>query len=255
MSKKNVAILALATAALLLTGCSITTTQDKPKGSPSATPNETQTAEDFVDSLYPGGMVKVIQAGNVTNLDIQDGIDSAQAKEAYAWLASFIQISFNDSTLQDMKTFRQYGLLSFSQYFTPVGLKIMEAHFSEYADQNDYSDFDKALRYIGNRGLMTVIPSEGYKFLNSPVFDQFQYGEATIQSAGLSDEGLPVYKISVPVSARLLVQDQADKKTYETTFNRTFEVWVIDMGDPKKPFLIDSWNENPLSSNGVKTVE
>lgn len=253
MPKKNLAIIALATSALLLTGCSVTTTDNSPTSEPSANPTQTQSPQDLTDSFYPGGMPKAIEAGTVANLDIQDEIDDARAKEAYAWLASFIQISFNDSTLQDMKTYRQYALVSFSRYFSSDGLSLMEAHFSQYAEQNNYADLDIALRYIGNRGLMTVLPSEGYKYLNTPVFNPFTYGDATIQNAGLSKDGLPVYKITVPVTTKLLFEYQADKKTYEATFNRTFEVWVIDTGDATKPFLIDSWDENPLSSTG-KTV-
>lgn len=246
MAKTTLALISLATAAFLLAGCSDATTEGKPTDAPPTASNQTQPPQDPADLFYPGGLFKAIKADEVTNLDIQDEIDPARAKEAYAWLASFIQVSFNDSTLQNMKTYRQYALLSFSQYFSSDGLVLMEAHFSQYAEQNDYDDLNVALLYIGNRGLMTVLPSKGYKYLNSPVFNPFEYGAAKIQLAE-SREDVTVYKISVPVSAELLFEDQADKKTYRATFNRKFEVWVIDTGDATKPHLIDSWDENPLS--------
>lgn len=247
MAKTTHALISFATAALLLAGCSVSTSKSESTAAPLPTSNQTQPSQDSADLLYPGGLFKAIKADEVTNLDIQDEIDPARAKEAYAWLASFIQVSFNDSTLQNMKTYRQYALLSFSQYFSSDGLGLMEAHFSQYAEQKDYDDLNVALQYIGNRGLMTVLPSKGYKYLNSPVFNPFTYGAAKIQSAGLNTDSLPVYKISVPVSAELLFEDQADKKTYTATFNRKFEVWVIDTGDATKPYLIDSWDENPLT--------
>jgi hypothetical protein len=246
MTKTNLALMSLATAASLLAGCSVATTEGKPTDAPPSALSQTQPPQDPTHLLYPGGLFKAIKADEVTNLDVQDEIDPARAKEAYAWLASFIQVSFNDSTLQDMKRFRQYALFSFSQYFSSDGLGLMEAHFSQYAEQNDYDDLNVALQYIGNRGLMTVLPSKGYKYLNSPVFNPFEYGAAKIQLAE-SPEGVTVYKISVPVSTKLLFEDQADQKTYEATFKRNFEVWVIDTGEATKPFLIDSWDENPLS--------
>lgn len=246
MPKKNLAIITALAAGLLLTGCSISTTENKPSGSPSASPTQTQSPEDVAALVYPGGMPKVVDPGTVTDIEIQEGLDQAKAKEAYAWVASFVQISFNDSTLQQMDTFREYGLFSFSQYFSANGLKVMEAHFQQYADQGNYGDLDVAMRYVGNRGLMTVLPTEGYKYLNSPVFDQFQYGKATVEYGG-ETEGLTTYKVAVPVTTRLLLVSEADNKKYETTFNRTFEIWVIETGDATKPFLIDVWNENPLS--------
>ena len=247
MAKKHLAIAAAVAVGLVLTGCSTTPpTADKPSSSPITQP---QTAEQVASSVYPGGMPKKVDAATVTNLDIRDGIDSNKAKEAYAWMASFAALSFNDSTLQQMQTFRQYALLSFSQYFTETGLNTMEKHFSAYAKKGDYASLDDALQMIGHKGLVTVLPSKGYTYVNSPVFDQIDYGQAIIGDGGTTD-GLPLYKVTIPVTARMFWIDPADNQKYETIFYRTFEVWVVDTGEASKPFLIDSWTENPLAWKG-----
>jgi len=247
MQKKYFAASAAIVVGLTLTGCSTTPPDTKP--SSSASPTQSQIAEQVADSLYPGGMPKMVDPVTVTNLEVIGEIDQAKAKETYAWVASFAALSFNDSTLQQMETFRQFALFSFSQYFTGTGLQTMEKHFSEYAKNGDYASLDDALQMIGHKGLVTVLPSKGYTYVNSPVFDQITYGASQIETAG-SKEGLPAYKVTIPVSARLLWIDQADNQKYETMFYRTFEIWVIDTGDASNPYLIDSWSENPLAWTG-----
>lgn len=249
MRKKYLAITAVITAGIILTGCSTTPPGDSngyATSSSTASPDQTITSEEVTSGLYPGGMPKVIEPEAITNLTVQKDVEGSLGREVYAWAASFIQISFNDTTLQQMETFRQYGLLSFAPYFTPAALEIAEAHFAQYDEAGDYQSLDKAMQYIGNRGLFTVLPNIGYKYLNSPVFDQFKYGPATLEYAGINS-GLDTYKVTVPVSARLVFEDQADKKTYETTFKREFELWIVDSGmETEVRFRIDSWNENPL---------
>jgi hypothetical protein len=250
MQKKYIAACAAIVVGLTLTGCSTTPPDTKP--SSSASPTQSQIAEQVADSLYPGGMPKKVDPSTVTNLEIVGGINDDKAKEVYAWVASFAALSFNDSTLQQMETFREFGLMSFSQYFTGNGLKTMEKHFSEYAKKGDYASLDDALQMIGHKGLVTVLPSKGYTFLNSPVFDKITYGDSEIVSAE-NIEGLPAYTVTIPVTARLLWIDPLDNQKYETVFYRTFEVWVLETGDVSSPYLIDSWTENPLAWEGKKT--
>lgn len=254
MSNKSIAVALLAISGLLLTGCSTTDPNAAPAPSASATA-ESPAGEGLdlfenPDALtYPGGMPRVVNPSTVTNLTIPEGFDQARAKEAYAWVASYAAFSFNESSFQNMKEMRQYALFAISPYFSANALPYMEDIFTQYADLNDYDDFVAASQSINNYGIVTVMPQSGVQgtYVNSPLFDQLKYGAATIEEYEANDEGLPVYKVSFPFSARLQMTDEgADKTVKNLEASRTFEIWVIDTGDESKPFLIETWTATTL---------
>lgn len=187
----------------------------------------------------------MVDPETVSNLDIADGIDESRAKDIYAWAASFAAFSFNDTTFQSMDKAKGNGIFAIADFFTDEGLEIVKAHFAQYVEQDDYADWDIALRYLSNRGLVTILPTR-YKAVNQPAFDAIDFGQASIQSAG-QNKGLETYKVTIPLSARLLFTEGTDPQVLQSRFTRDFSLWIVDTGNADRPFLIDSWDENQLN--------
>lgn len=236
---------------LSLVGCSTTDPNASPKPSASSDSPAGEGAQVFDDPsllVYPGGMPRAVDPATIANLTIPEGMDQAKAKEAYAWVASYAVMSFNETSFQNMKEMRQYSLFAISQYFSPNALKSMEGIFSEYAKLNKYDDLLVADNSINNYGIVTIIPKSGTQatYLNTPVFDQVRFGAATIEEYEVNVEGLPVYKVSFPFSARLQYKEGADKEVKNLEASRTFEIWVVETGDAARPYLIETWSPSPL---------
>lgn len=206
-----------------------------------------QTPEDSSSQvvIYPGGLPQVVDPPTVSNLDIIDETDESRAKEIYAWAASFATFSFNDATFQSMDVAKGNGIFAIADFLTDEGLNIAKAHFGQYVEQGDYEDWDTALTYLSNRGLVTILPTR-YEAVNQPAFDQIEFGQASIQSAG-QNKGLETYKVTIPFSARLLFTEGTDPQVMQTRVTRNFALWIVDTGNSDRPFLVDSWDENQLS--------
>lgn len=230
----------LIVAALFVTGCAEGSTEAQREPTLQASVGAAPRA-----MLYPGGLPQIVEPETVTNLDIIGETDESRAKEIYAWAASFATFSFNDATFQSMDVAKGNGIFAIAEFLTDEGLNIAKAHFDQYVEQANYEDWDTALTYVSNRGLVTILPTR-YGAVNQPAFDQIEFGQASIQSAG-QNKGLETYKVTIPFSARLLFTEGTDPQVMQTRVTRNFALWIVDTGNSDRPFLIDSWDENQLS--------
>lgn len=249
VSTKHRAVATALTTAILLSGCA-----SSPSGEPISEPSisssldQSQTQEGILASIYPGGMPRIVDPSTVTNLSIPDDIDATRAKEAYAWVASYAALSFNDTTFQNLKDVGQRAVFAVSPYFSNNSLPVLIDIFEQYTELNSYDDFQTVSSGINNNGILTIMPKSGTQltYMNSPIFDRFTFGDASIEAYDPMPDGRPVYKVKFPFSAGLLFKNRGEEKIRDATASRIFEIWVIDTGDVKNPFLIESWTATTL---------
>jgi hypothetical protein len=243
MRTRFTAILAAATLAGLLTGC--TGADDTVKPAPARTTPAAVPAGPAVTTFNDGVLVALVEPGDVQNLtgDVE-GVGQERAARAYSWAVAFQALGMtNPDTIspQDLLTAEDFS--AYNALFDETGAaRIRPLIANAIAEQ--VGDNPVGMTELWNQSPLQPLAQTSAVDVRTDMIKVTGWQGGDVRLAGQFN-GLDLIEVTVEVTAEIPYLDKIDNFWRLAVMTRGVKLTLLDTGDGR--FLIHGWDDVELS--------